>query len=490
MVVHRFLFTLLCLLWSAYAYTAPQLILELDKNEVQLGDAINAELYGIGLSKKISSIDFGALNNNFSLSVEETTEVSDDPRWPKQSVQTMSLKLYPRKTGKLPISPLTFADANSLPDHIVATKPGIKSRAGIIGIDRSLTLSSSQPWQRQQTMIDVKLSIADTFVSLNVDDLKVAGFEVFKLPEESEVIDGTNGKYTILHARWALFPLLSGEHTIDLPGIQLRKSGRILGTYYFPLQKIDAKALPPYIPPTMPVGEITIHSTLTEKLFIFPGNLNFWDITLTGNGVSPNWMPPLLRQIQSNRHFDFLPVQAQQKLSNGQAGLQSDVSYHIPFKAKVSGYWHFPELRIQYFEPHSGKIIVRQFQPQGILTLGLFSRSILGIAFFFLLFLVTTYLYRKISAFIAHAQLVRLAFMQLQQAHSAKEIRIALHTLSLAEGWSQNMTLQDWARHWQSRFPVKADFTMLIDQLSRACYGNKPEFEINTFRTKLLTQLK
>ena len=479
----------LLLLLCSSATASPQLNFRLDENEVPLGQSISAELVAVDFKKPISTIDLSSINPDFSVRIEEVNKVLDDPRWPGQSVQTMQLLFYPRAIGEIAIPALTFDGIKSQAHTITVTGPGKKSAAGDSDIERSLSLSTTQPWQRQQTLIEVKIAIAKSFVSLNADELKVTGFEVFELPTQTETIQRNGHKTSVVRLRWALFPLVAGQYTIDLPAIRLRKSGRTLGTHYFPLQHINVRALPPYIPPTLPVGEVSISSAPPDATMLFPGKLNFWDVTLTGNGVSPNWMPPVLRQIHSD-DIDFLTGQSQPRHFSGKPGLQSEVRYHIPFKAKGNGFLRFPELRIQYFDPVSGKIISRRYTPAGMLVLSMVSRVLIGAGFFLLLGWLALTVYRQCVMIWTRSRLRKAAFAQLRSARSANELRSALHMLARAENWSENMTLRDWARQWQKSFRINADFTALFDQLARACYGNQPEFEITAFREKLLAQLK
>lgn len=489
MVILRLFSVLLLLLLSDYVAAQPQLKLILDSSEVQLGRSINAELYAIGSRQKISTINLTPLQNDFAFSIEETAEAIDDPRWPKQAVQMLQLKLYPRKTGNLSIPALSLDDLKNKPQTILVHKPIKKSRSGNSNIERTLTVSSTQPWERQQTIIDVTIPIADAFVSPQTEELKIPGFEVFKLPTKTDISNHAGKKYAALHLRWALFPLVAGQYRVDLPAIQLRKSGRIIGTHYFPLQQLTVKALPPYIPPTLPVGKITIASALSSQSLLFPNDLNFWDVTLQGYGVPPNWMPPVLRQIQANSDIDFLPSHAQQQRSSNNRGLQITTTHHIPFKAKANGRLGLPDLRVQYFDPASGKIVTLRHQPQDALVFGLSSRIFFGVGFFLMSLWLTNIFYRKLSTIWSRAQLRKMAFSKLRAANNATEIRHALQMLSNAEGWSKNMTLRDWARCWRSCFRVNEDFMSVIDQLSQASYG-KSTLELATIREKLLIQLK
>ncbi len=480
------------LLWllPTFAVAAPQILLILDKTEIQLGHHIDAELYGINLEEKLINIDLRELEKKFGVIIEETTEETEDPRWPDQPVQLIQLKLYPRQVGTLTIPILSLAGIQSKSQPILV-KPGIhRSHSGDINIKRDITISSTQAWERQQVVIEMKVTTTDTFVSLRSEEPKIPGFEVFSLPEKTEIIQRNGTEYTVLHIGWALFSLSAGQYNIDIPPIEYRKSGQTLRTYFLPQQDLNIKALPPYIPPTMPVGKISIASALKSDKLILPDTLNYWDIELTGRKVSPNWMPPVLRQINSNPEIRFFPTNTQRKQTAIKGTLQSQVLHHIPFKPVVSGRLNLPTLRVQYFDPDSGRIITTTHQPQNVVVLGMFWRVFIGSLVCLLLLWTGKSLYDKFCFIRKRSHLRQNAVGLIEKANTIIDIRKAMCILARAEGWPTNMTLRNWALHWRSHFNVNNDFDILMKQLSKASYSQEHSIDLDRFRAELLTQFR
>jgi hypothetical protein len=464
----------------------PQVLLIIDKTEIQLGHHIVAELYGINLQEKLINIDLRELEKKFGMIIEETTEETEDPRWPDQPVQLIQLKLYPRQVGKLTIPILGLAGIHSKSQPILV-KSGInKSRTGDTNIRRDIKISSTQSWERQQVVIEMTVTTTDTFVSLRSEEPKIPGFEVFILSESTEKIQRNGTEYSVLRIGWALFPLSEGQYNIDIPPIEYRKSGRALRTYFLPQQNLNVKALPPYIPPTMPVGKINIASSLKSGGLIFPDTLSYWDIELTGHGVSPNWMPPVLRQINSNADIRFFPTNTQHKKTATKGTLQSQVLHHIPFKPVVSGRLNLPALRVQYFDPDSGRIMTTTHQLQSTVVLGMTWRLIIGILLCLFLLWTGKSLYEKFC----FIQLRQNAVDLIEKASTIVDIRKAITILARAEGWPANMTLRNWTRHWRSHFNVNDDFDVLMKQLSKASYSKDHLIDLDRFRAKLLTQIR
>lgn len=493
-MVNRSLFTcFLALALSGLVNAEPQLKLMLDKSQVQLGHYINAKLYGIDLPTRLSEIDTRELSEDFGLVILESSEDDEDDNiktlWPNRRVQTIQFALYPRKLGTLSIPELTIADTYSQAQTLQVSQGIKKTQQGDIPIEREIFISTRQPWERQQVHIEVTITSADKFVSLRTETPKITGFEVFTLPERSQQIRRNGIDYSSVSTGWVLFPLSAGAQTLDLPAIELRKSGRTLRSFYLPKHKLNVKALPPYIPPTMPVGKIAIDTSLNAGYTLYPETLQYWDISLTGTGVSPHWLPPVMRQIKSNDDVYFLPKDSQQSISFNENGIQSQVTHHVPFKAKGNGKLRLPDLRIQYFEPDKGKIETITYQPKSPFVLSRAWRlSIAG--FVCLLLLRTGYLlYQRVTHSVKRHRLRQSAFHKIKIAMNIDDIRQALSILSEAESWPTNLTLRQWTQRWKNKYSVDEHFDSAFSQLSQACYQTNRAVDIKTVRSAIVQQL-
>jgi hypothetical protein len=483
------------LLISGLATAAPQsetpaLQWKLDKETLQLGHHIRAELYGIGLRGKLSDISLQPLQEQFGFTLEETIGEMEDPRWPQQRVQRLLLKLYPRHTGTLTLPTLSGGGARSQSHSITVTAGINQSRGGDSPIEQHISVSSTQPWQRQQVRIEMEIITSDRFATLQAATPEITGFEVFALPAGSETLQRDGKELNRLHIGWSLFPLSSGPYTLDLPPIEYRKSGRSTRIYYLPRQTIEVKALPPYIPPTMPVGRIELASSLEAGPWLEPQTLGFWHLTLTGNGVSPSWMPPVLHHLHSDKALRFLPAKSELTPTATRNGLQSRITHHIPFKPGTNGRVKLPTLHIQYFDPYSGKILATTYHPPFAYSISMTWRALLiglsGLA----ILLAGKILYSKLCQLVRRRRLRQAALAEIATASSAMNIRKALKLFSEAEGWPANMTLRDWARHWATRHRRSNDIDILIERLSLACYGKAPSVELDGLRRALLAQLR
>lgn len=467
----------------------PQLLLELNKTEVQIGRHINAQLYGIDLPGKLVDINLEGLRESFGIDILETIEDAEDPRWPTQSVQSIQFKLYPRQIGNYLLPELIFSGIKSNHKNISVLKGVVKSRSGSKSIVREVSLPSAEIWERQQVLIEVKFTTPETFVTLNTEIIKIPGFEVFPVPTKSVKVSQDGSELSAISIGWILFPLVAGQYNLELPSIEYQQSGRTLRTYYLPKQKLNIKALPPYVPPTMPVGKIGISSSLREQELLSPSELSYWDITLTGDGVSPNWMPSVIRQLKSNSNIDFFSTDSIRESKIQKNVLQSQVVHLVPFKALGNGKLELPVIQAQYFDPTTGKIIRISHHPEQAFVLSMTWRFFIGGLLSLLIIFMGRYFYREISALQKRRRLHQAALSQITQATSFFDVRNSLNVLANAEGWPGNLTIQHWTLYWESCFKRDDGFLELLQQLSQACYDKEPLQGLEDFRLKFVSQL-
>lgn len=483
-----FTVTLLLMLLPT-AEAKQKLVLELDKTEVQLGHHFEALLYGVDLENKLIDIDLGDLNDSFGVNVVETTDNSDDLRWPGQVVQIMTMKLFPRKTGKFYVPELMFEGLKSNAINISVIPGRNKLDGNEFNIITDYKISSLKPWEREQIIIEVEIKTTDKYAHLQFDALNIPGFEAYPFHEKNKKLNDNGIDYNLMNVRWILFPLISGKHIIDIPAIEYHKYGKKLRTYYFPKQSINVAPLPTYIPPTMPVGKVSISSRLQKNVFLYPDSMYYWDIHITGFGVSPNWAPPLLSQIKSTENIHFFPKSSSKDISSTQNGLHAQIKHRIPFKPLTNGVLSLPSLRVQYFDTDSGKIMDATHHSKSMFALSFAWRSVfVGLALLIIM-MMAKYFYRVISLMVNRRRLRKIALVEIEKSISYADLRDSLHRLSRAEGFPENLSISEWALLWGASFGKKdavADFSKM---LSQACYGKKPSIEFSLLRNQLIALL-
>ena len=458
---------LLCLIWNSNAIASTgeaRLTISANKTSIELGQPVVLQLHSNGLASNLSKISLKPLNQDFGV---EVLEYARETKTGKE-IQTLTVKLYPRHIGTLNIPSLILDGykTSSIPVNVIENS--------FVKVHSHITNTS--PWMRQQTLITMDFSSKSPFFKLETDQ----GDENETIPFPVEKYTSTeNGvSYSVQKIGWFLFPLQDGSMHIALPPVRYVRNGAVKGLFYFPQVLLNVRPLPSYIPPTMPVGKISIQSTLTPDSWLHTGRLGYWNVKVHGEHVPSEWLPSISRQIKSSDNIQFLPVDSKRYNSPDSNGVRGEASYNIPFEPLSNGLLTFPSLRVQYFDPDTGRIGTIYHQIPSIFSLSLFWR----------ITLISTSISAVVTLFlfIVHSLRIKLqrkklrthAMRLISQANEWNELRDALDRLAKAEGWPGNLTLSAWLKHWQSHYSAPDQLLDLFQQLSSHCYSGNHSNEI------------
>ena len=448
------------------AVSAPQLLLILNKTETQLGKPLRAELVAVDAPQKIAALDLRPLDDAFGVVVEESASNVDDPRWPGRSVEMLRLLLYPRQMGELKLPPLQLGDTHS-DAQAIRVSEGFKGDAPITVATH---VSTASPWERQQTVLQLQITTPDMFATLEAaGTLQMPGVDIVPLKIERE----QRASGAVLRLGWVLSAQTAGARDIDLPPVRYNLSGRTERIYYFPKTPLHIRPLPPYIPPTMPVGKVSIASIVSPDAMLSPDTLAYWTVTVQGETVSPRDLPPVLRQVESSERVRFLSANSERTwLADAQ---RSQIVHRIPFKPLANGRLTLPVIHLQYFDPDTGRLARVSHTPPRPLVLDIAWRVVISGALSIFSLWLCLRLYRLTRRVLEHRRQHNAALAAIQQASDARQLRRALESVAQAEGFPANLSLREWAEEWRTRHRAGPAFDELMARLSQACYGKPTE---------------
>ncbi len=468
------------------ASTIPKLKLELNQFEVELGESIESTLYGIDLPREILISDLQTLRANFGVKADESVTYISDKRWPGKSIQALHFQLFPRTTGILNIEQLKIGDHYSLSQSVIVKQARIRGKS----IKLRTNVSTINPWERQQVLFEVVISTPDLFATLLMENIvKTPGFEMVKLPATRQRITAADGdKSSVLRIGWAIFPLLPGEHSITLPAIQYKLSGRIQRTYFLPSLGLNVRALPPYVPPTMPVANVDISSSINAPFLLNTNSLFYWKISLKSTALMPYWLPPVLQQIKSSDQVNVVQIDSKRTMQPNMSGVNGQVIYHVPFKPNRSGLLNLPDLRLQTFDANSGRLITVTHFGQRFFVLSTVWRWVLSSVVVLLLYWLTTHLAKRWNNMRQRNIKHKYALQKLQHAQNTDALRAAIKLLGEAEGLPLNLSLSKWAQSYGDN--IDPQFEQLLTRISECCYAKNKECNIIEIRSELLSLVR
>ena len=345
----------------------------------------------------------------------------------------------------------------------------------------------NKPYEQQQFIIHVQVLSTDLTSRLSIDkNAVIDNFASIPLPFERS--KNKEGMY-VLKTGWALTALKSGQLNLKLPPVEYSVSGVSRKKFFLPSKRINIKALPLYLPPTIPIGKISIQSELSQNGLLQSESISYWNIKLTGNLNNSYKLPPVLRQLKSNSQIKFLPVNSTRSIKTTNSSLISIVNHSVPFKALKSGFLTFPEIQLQYFDPVNGKINTLTHKAKGFFVLSIFWRILFSLIIALIFIYIFRRSYKKWESF-KFSQAKREQAIQALQDKKVESIRKSIRLLTEAESWPQNITVTQWGEYWKNKYQVNDSFDNFIEKLSSYFYSASEEHNVNELSLQLLTLIK
>lgn len=374
-----------------------------------------------------------------------------------RGVQVKKLRVFPRKTGAGFLPALRLGAANSEPVSYDVRNAVVKSSA----IELEYNVSTLSPWQRQAVFIRVFVQTADASARLQLDDFKQESMISYTLdPIRQKQADGRYG----FESGWVIHPVKSGFSWLDLPAVKYRLSGSNRRKFYLPLVYLDVKALPAYLPPTLPVGGLVTDSQITS--IAGARTPNNWEIAIETDGLVRQGIPGLGAQLAELTGYDLDKVDIQSsRLPTGRYLTQ----YHAPLPKWLLPVGKNPVITLRYFDPDSGRLeqmthsLPRQLQA----PVWAWWAAVVTAIFIILLFIWICFPWMKSLFF-------RLKLHR--QLKSAKSARV-LRKIILDNG--QYVTLSEWDNSSNNK-------TSVIAELNRHCFSLNKNRDITDLKRKLL----
>lgn len=437
---------------------------------VEYGKSVFLVLHASRSTPRLDTLDLSPLETDFA--IERRDDVEHDTG---ATTQRWRIRIYPRHPGELIIPPLAFHGKRTEPVPIRVT-PAIDHKDDT-PIAISTHVSQTNVWLKQPVRIDMQIETGASIVVFDSDNPKNSNIEFMPLAVTRQTVTHKGQKRTRHKLGWVLYPLSPGAHSLQLPPIRYQRDGVITHRFFPPRLDLVVKPLPAYVPATMPVGKFDVRVTLPERAFQISNRLGYLSLHTVSNGLPGQYLPGLLRQFKSNRAVKFYPPQVE---TTGNAP-----GYRIPFVINHMGLVSLPTLRLQYFDPDTGKLHTRRYAIGRLLVMSQWLMYSIYMLLVLALFLILRLAARKLRTLLHYNTQYRLAARELQHAGQPDEFRSALIHIAQAEHWPANLSLQRWLQCWQSRYPGMTFINDKVLRLQAWCYGGCPA-DVRELRNTLL----
>lgn len=458
-MVRRLLAAMLLLLAQAAGAAAP-VEMHMKSSSVEFGEPFRLELRAPASAPPLDTLDLAPLYADFAVETPDPVETAahGEQRW--------KMRLFARHPGRLTIPPLTLQGQRTRPLQVVAT-PAL-DRTDRRPIRVAGRHGHTSVWTQQAVTVTMEVETGSRFARLEADSAQPDGLLVLgptrtRHPPEGE--DKGRMRFTL---RWTVYPQRAGDTALQLPPVRYVRDGVTTHRFYPPRLQLHVRPLPEYLPPTMAVGRIGLDVRLPQAAFLVTDRLAFLHLRISDAGPPGRTHAALLRQLTGGAAVRFYPPRVVKD------GAPHESVYEVPFAARTMGLVALPSVRVQYFDPQSGRIRTRIYALGRALVLSSWTIYAGAVALALLVLFIVWQLWRIVRArWHAHRHYAA-ALQHLHTGDDADSVKSALGAMAEAEGWRGNITLAVWSRKWRHRFPGRASVSESVLQLQAALYGRTP----------------
>ncbi|WP_455202939.1 hypothetical protein, partial [Kaarinaea lacus] len=319
---------------------------------------------------------------------------------------------------------------------------------------------------------------------------RIDGVDVIALEPSRKWLENGDTRESILQVTWLMFPTFAGEREIDLSALLYSLHGRVQRQFFLPKVRLSVKPLPPYIPPSMPVGAVELSSARHAGGVLFIDKPFQWQVHLSSKDLPPQWLPAVLKQMASNEQMKLLAVESQRNMQPNTDGVHGQVVHQLQYKPLQSGVMQLPSLRVQYFDPDSARIVTIQPPVETLFVVNKMVMILVLVIVLILSLFSLIALYKKITSIVVRQNLKKLALQRAQSAADIWGLRDAFKSYAKAMGWPDNESLSSWRNRWKTQYGLSTDFDKTVTNISAACYGSAQELDIDATRLAVVKQFR
>ncbi len=165
------------------------------------------------------------------------------------NTQQLRLRVTPRRTGELDLPALRLGGAQSQPLRVQAEP----AREAGQQLTPTWRVSHSQAWQGEEIRAVLALTIPRA-ARLTVVPPVMTDARVDALPPRVRRLDDQRVEY---HFAWLLRPRAAGQTVINAPVLRYLHEGVPRRRFHFPDHRVNVRALPAYVTPTVPIGALS-----------------------------------------------------------------------------------------------------------------------------------------------------------------------------------------------------------------------------------------
>jgi len=429
-----------------------ELSVEVSQTKKQLGQYFRVTLKYNG-SLPLDSINLDSWRQHFEIIHDDEFNEKD---MGGHTIQVLKLRLYPRTLKSTLLAPLKLGETLSHSVGLKVTQSMIKG--SVIKLDWDI--SNISPWQREAVIIRIQMQSTDVSARVILDSPKNSNLLLRPLSTERKILK--NGIIQF-HSGWIYYPLKEGSLSLQLPAIRYQLSGSDRRRFYLPLQTINIKTLPGYLPPDLPIGNLKISSDIVNA---DPVN---WKINVHTTALTPYGLPGLSRQLSNINDYDIANIRINYKNLSSFNDYGDVNIVHAPLPSWLMPFGQSIILKLRYFNPETGMLSEIHHTLPRHWNMPTWAWWVT----FILCLLMSVFLIINIRPWIL-MQIRRYKLrQQTLQVMSADQLR----NLILSDGHYPTLS------HWSNNIPARISFAV---KLNKHCFSIDDSIDLKKLRHEVL----
>lgn len=452
---------------SAGALADTHMTVKADKKIMALGEPLVVMLQVDDVRVALSNIKLDKLKKNFDVFGVSSSTQTRMIRGRKVAAETMTLTLYPLRTGKLQLPAFSYMGKNSKVLEVSVLESNQQTPRVIF----KTALDVTQAQVRQAATLTLDIYDDGSLQWSAPHELMISGAHQRRLADSQreEMIEGH--RYTVHRYAWALMPLREGRQAVEFAMLDAFKFGARLRYPLAPFW-IDAAPVPAYLPVQVPIGKPVITLEALPEKIALERPLN-WKFTVQGNGISAEGLSKLLSTMHSNDAMQFYPL----TISNADTARATTATQllqvTLPFVPLKTGMQKLPEINLPYYDPQTGRV-------ESVLIPGVALKVINPLWFTVAKIIVGGIVSGAvivsgcwIVALFSGMRRKRSAILAIRNAASGDELKRAVLNFDHDASTSSyaNITLQQWLLQKQRRYGRDELLDVIVHKLESAQYG-------------------
>ncbi|MBE0493540.1 MAG: hypothetical protein IBX48_04285 [Thiomicrospira sp.] len=403
---------------------------------LMLGESLNINLRSDDTFGDYKKLDLTPLKTHFKL--DDSSQTSDRIR----------LVLTPKQAGQIEI-PQISSGGLTIPAQILNVKPNEQ-------VNIEWQLPRSILWQGEWAVWRAKVTVKDAGLPVAMEALDTPDI-LYSAQALAQTLDNQRTAEFVLVQR-----LANTSPKLTPPVIRVQNRQGLRWQFFAPENDYQIQPLPSYVPAQIPVGEFSW--LVNRPLWNRTGALETIELTLSGMNASR--LPDLGDRMTSGEGINWLTAQTSTTENLGLEGRTETQTLNQPYRIMSSGWGYYPEIRLQYIDPETGKL-VDLIQPAELYIA--LPAWLYWVGYVVLMFV-------GIGLLMVSIKFGKIGFYRVRRDRALAHTTDALARWQIYQAWGQArglglpQTHQAWLDAYESKFGINSALRAEFEDLDRQLY--------------------